>query len=109
MVSFAVDDKGNLQVGSEIQTISGIDSLIQDIKTRLRLVQGEFHFDTTKGLPYFELLQNNSKANFERAVITEILKDDRVKTAEIITNEPLKGKLNLEIEITTNENQTIRI
>lgn len=108
-VSFAVDDKGNLQIGSEIGLISGINSLIQDIKTRLRLVMGEFHFDITQGMPYFELLQNNNKASFERAVINEILKDDRVKTAKILTNEFQNGKLNLEVEILTNENQTIRI
>ena len=72
MVSFAVDDKGNLQIGSEIGLIGGINSLIQDIKTRLRLVQGEFHFDIAQGVPYFELLQNNNKASFERAIINEI-------------------------------------
>ena len=108
-VSFSVDDKGDLKVGSEIELLNGINSLIQDVKTRLRLVEGEFHFKISEGMPYFSLLKNNNKANFERRIITEILKDDRVKTAEIITNEFQKGKLSLEIEITTNENQTIRI
>lgn len=108
-VSFAVDDKGDLQIGTEIVTLDGINSLIQDIKTRLRLVAGEFHFDITEGVPYFELLQNNNKASFNQAVKMEILKDDRVKNAEIITNEFTDGKLSLEIEILTNENQIVRI
>lgn len=108
-VSFAVDDKGDLKVGSEIELLDGINSLIQDVKTRLRLVEGEYHFKISEGLPYFDMLKFSNKANFERQIINEILKDDRVKTAEIITDEFTKGKLSLEIEITTNENQTIRI
>ena len=108
-VSFAVDDKGDLKVGSEIELLDGINSLIQDVKTRLRLVEGEYHFRISEGLPYFDMLKFSNKANFERQIINEILKDDRVKTAEIITDEFTKGKLSLEIEITTNENQTIRI
>ena len=108
-VSFVVDDKGDLKVGSEIELLDGINSLIQDVKTRLRLVEGEYHFRISEGLPYFDMLKFSNKANFERQIINEILKDDRVKTAEIITDEFTKGKLSLEIEITTNENQTIRI
>lgn len=108
-VSFAIDDKGDLKVGSEIELLDGINSLIQDVKTRLRLVEGEYHFRISEGLPYFDMLKFSNKANFERQIINEILKDDRVKTAEIITDEFTKGKLSLEIEITTNENQTIRI
>lgn len=108
-VSFAVDDKGDLKVGSEIELLDGINSLIQDVKTRLRLVEGEYHFKISEGLPYFDMLKFSNKANFERQIINEILKDDRVKTAEIITDEFTKGKLSIEIEITTNENQTIRI
>ena len=108
-VSFAVDDKGNLIIGTEIQTLSGINSLIQDIKTRLRLVQGEFHFDINQGLPYFDMFRNLSKSGFERKIIDEILKDDRVLTATIDKSELLRGNLNLGIIITTKENQTIRI
>lgn len=108
-VSLKVDDKGNLQIGSEIQTINGIDSLIQDIRTRLRLVQGEYHFDTTQGLPYFDMFLFMTRASFEKRIIEEILKDDRVLNAEITGNEFVKGNLNLSIEITTKENQIIRI
>ena len=85
-VSFAIDDKGDLKVGSEIELLDGINSLIQDVKTRLRLVEGEYHFRISEGLPYFDMLKFSNKANFERQIINEILKDDRVKTAEIITD-----------------------
>lgn len=109
MVSFAIDDKGNLKVGSEITLLNDFDSLVQDIKTRLRLVQGEYHFDITKGLPYFEMFRFSTKATFERQIIDEILKDNRVLTAEIEANEFINGLLNLGIKITTKENKIIRI
>ena len=108
-VSFAVDDSGNLQGGTEFKTLNGIDSLVQDIKTRLRLVQGEYHFDILQGLPYFEMFRTTTKAGFERKIIDEILKDDRVLTAEIDKSEFLQGVLNLGIIIRTKENQVIRI
>ena len=108
-VSLKVDDNGNLQIGAQFQTVSGREALIQDIKTRLRLVQGEFHFDTDAGMPYFELLQNNNRRAFENEIISEVLKDSRVKNAKISNSELKNGNLKLEIEITTREGWVIQI
>lgn len=109
MRSLAVDDKGNLLIGSDFKLVDNINSLIQDIKTRLRLVEGEYHFDVEAGMPYFELLQNNNKKTFENEVLNEVLKDNRVKTAKITNSDLKNGKLTLNIEVLTNEGNLIII
>lgn len=108
-VSLKVDNSGNLQVGTEFKTVAGREALIQDIRTRLRLFQGEFHFDIDAGLPYIDMLHNNNRQTFENEIISEILKDSRVKTARINNSELINGKLNIEVEITTQEGYTLTI
>lgn len=46
---------GDLDItGGDISLLQGIDAVIQLLKTRLQTFLGEWEFDTTLGVPYFQ-------------------------------------------------------
>lgn len=108
MVSLAVDKKGNLIVGSEFELVKNDNSIVQDIRTRLKLVQSENPFNIDDGIPYFDMMMRNNKKSFENEIYTEIMKDERIKSASVEA-EFKDGVLNMEITIITYKNEQFTI
>jgi hypothetical protein len=58
----------------DLQIISGIPGVIQDIMTRLKMFQGEFFLDQTVGVPYFqEIFVKNPSANLIKAAFRDAI------------------------------------
>ena len=93
MTTLRLDENNNLIVGENFLTLSGIEALIQDVRTRLKMFLGEYPFDTSKGVDYVSLFQNNDKKEIENAILAEIKKDKRVSQAIIENLDFTNGKL----------------
>ncbi len=65
MSSYKIDtDTGDLvyENGDHVR-VSGIDEIEQKIRLKLGLVQGEWFFDRTKGVPYYSKIWIKTKAD----------------------------------------------
>lgn len=80
------------------------ESLAQDIKTRLGMLEGENPFNIDDGLPYIDLLQDMDKGVLVDTIISAVLEDERV--AEV-NDTLLDGVLTLKITPVDGEEVTI--
>lgn len=106
MTTLRLDENNNLVVGESFLTLSGIEALIQDVRTRLQMFLGEYPFDTSKGVDYISLFQNNNKKEIENAIIAEIKKDKRVSQVIIENLDFTNGKLTLNIKVINGEGES---
>lgn len=106
MTTLRLDENNNLVVGENFLTLSGIEALIQDVRTRLKMFLGEYPFDTSKGVDYVSLFQNNDKKEIQNAIIAEIKKDKRVSQAIIENLDFTNGKLTLNIKVINGEGES---
>lgn len=106
MTTLRLDENNNLVVGESLLTLSGIEALMQDIRTRLKMFLGEYPFDTSKGVDYVSLFQNNDKKEIQNAIIAEIKKDKRVSQAIIENLDFTNGKLTLNIKVINGEGES---
>lgn len=106
MTTLRLDENNNLIVGENFLTLSGIEALIQDVRTRLKMFLGEYPFDTSNGVDYVGLFQNNDKKEIENAIIAEIKKDKRVSQVIIENLDFTNGKLTLNIKVINGEGES---
>lgn len=106
MTTLRLDENNNLVVGESFLTLSGIEALIQDVRTRLQMFLGEYPFDTSKGVDYISLFQNNNKKEIENAIIAEIKKDKRVSQVIIENLDFTNGKITLNIKVINGEGES---
>lgn len=104
-----LDSHNNIIAGDSFLTLQGNEALRQDIRTRLGMFIGEYPFNTTQGVDYIELLQDNNKDNIKNAIIAEIKKDSRVAQVTIIKAELDRGALMLDIQITSTQGEIINV
>ena len=52
MSTLALDENGDLLPGAQL--LRGIAAVAQDVKQRLRLFRGDWEFDLSAGVPYYE-------------------------------------------------------
>lgn len=102
-VSLMVDSSNNLVFGENLFTIDGIDSVKQDIRTRLSMWQGEYPYNVEEGVPYLDILQSANKSLFDATLRQEVLKDDRIQNAEVSVSRVEKGTATIEISGITKE------
>lgn len=76
--TLALDSKNNLIVFGNFVTRSGIAAIVQDIKTLLLMWQKEYPFNLTKGLNYYELVNQNSNSLVKKEITRRILEDKRI-------------------------------
>lgn len=67
-------------VNGDLQLVSGAEELQQRLLTRLRWFHGEYPFDTSKGVRYFEdiLVKNPNIPNIETLLKTVVAETDGV-------------------------------
>ena len=106
MTTLRLDENNNLVVGENFLTLSGIEALIQDVRTRLQMFLGEYPFDTSKGVDYISLFQKNNKKEIENVIIAEIKKDKRVSQVIIENLDFTNGKLTLNIKVINGEGES---
>jgi hypothetical protein len=58
--NFALDEDGDLDIGTTIAFVSGQEAIQQSLLCRLRAFQGEWFLDETLGLPYFQEILGRS-------------------------------------------------
>ena len=106
MITLRLDENNNIIAGESFLTLSGIEALTQDVRTRLKMFLGEYPFDTSKGVDYIGLFQNNDKKEIQNAIIAEIKKDERVSQAIVEDLDFTNGKLTLNIKVINGEGES---
>ena len=109
MITIALDENNNIINASSWQTKSNLEALKQDIKNRLSLFNKEYPFDITKGIDYINLLSMNRQSDLKNAILQEILKDSRVKSAKIKQINHYNNQLVLNFEITSINNEVFNV
>jgi len=62
MLNLALDDNNNIYlVGGQLATVTNGDQVAQAVKCRLQTFKGTFFFNQDYGVPYLEILQDDSK------------------------------------------------
>lgn len=84
MKSLKLDSQNNLIYGTTFFTTEGNERILQDIKTRVGMLKGEYPYDKEKGFDYIGYMQNNS-IDLKRQIKQECRK--------------IAGVTNLELEI----------
>lgn len=109
MITLRLDSHNNIIAGDSFLTLQGNEALRQDVRTRLGMFLGEYPFNTTQGVDYIGLLQDNNRDNIKNAIISEIKKDPRVAQVNITKAETSGGTLELDIQITSTRGEIINV
>lgn len=109
MITIRLDSHNNIIAGDSFLILQDNEALRQDVRTRLGMFLGEYPFNTTQGVDYIGLLQDNNKDNIKNAIISEIKKDSRVAQVNITKAEITGGTLELDIQITSTRGEIINV
>lgn len=100
MTTLALDSKNNLIAFGSFVTRSGIDAIVQDIKTLLLMWQGEYPFNLTKGLNYYDIVNKNSISLVKKEITRRVMEDKRIINIQELdvdfSHSELKIKMTLE-------------
>lgn len=105
MITLALDDKNNLTWGFDLATSGGLDAIVQDTRTRLSMLSGEYPYNIDEGVDYYGLLSQNNRNALLRVIKDEILKDNRIHNVEIEFVRA-QGGAQIQITATTKDNDT---
>lgn len=82
MRDMELTETGNLVTGNfKSNEVSGIDELVQRLRTRLRVFFGEFYLDATKGIDYFGTIFKKGTTYTE---IANTIKREILNTQDIL-------------------------
>lgn len=57
MKDLQLDDQGDITIlAGDLEIVSGIDWIAQDIEQQMQFFSGEWFLDTTQGFPYFQFV-----------------------------------------------------
>lgn len=107
MITFAVDNNNNLLFKSDIIVKSGLDAIVQDVRTRLNMWKGEDIYNIENGIDYKNIIQSNNIQVIKNIIKDEILKDDRIEKIEFLEFNNDFNKLNIKLQIETTEGVAI--
>lgn len=107
MITFAVDNNNNLLFKSDIIVKSGLDAIVQDVRTRLNMWKGEDIYNLENGIDYKNIIQSNNIQVIKNIIKDEILKDDRIEKIEFLEFNNDFNKLNIKLQIETTEGVAI--
>lgn len=74
MKDFALTDEGDLEIGKDVEFVSGFDAVLQRLRIRFKTFLGEWFFDVRAGLPYLQsiLVRNPDLTEIENVFRAEI-------------------------------------
>ena len=104
--SFKLDKNNNIINNSNFILVSDKDALVQDIKNRLYMYQGEYPYDRNKGIDYISYMRENNEQGLLAAIQSRILEDSRVSN---VTFESAKESNNLKIVLTITGGEEVSI
>lgn len=99
MKTLALDEKNNLIFESDFQVKDGAEALTQDIKNLLMMFKGEYPFNTSKGISYYDLASLNNKQRIENAILERLKQDKRVKSITNLQIDFKNGEMRMSCEI----------
>lgn len=105
MITLALDDNNNLAWGFDLATSGGLDAIVQDTRTRLSMLSGEYPYNIDEGVDYYGILSQNNRNALLRVIKDEILKDNRIHNVEIEFVRAQSGA-QIQITATTKDNDT---
>lgn len=81
MIDLKIDDSGELVIeDNDLVFVSDLDQVMQHVKIRLRTFYGEWVFDTTRGIKYFEEIFVKQP---NKSVVDGLIKQAIIETAEV--------------------------
>lgn len=61
MRTFALDESGDIYIDKmQIAFVKDNDEIAQQVGSRLRTIQGEYWYDKTYGVPYWDVIENSN-------------------------------------------------
>lgn len=84
MKTLKLDSNNNIVFGTDFALLEGKEALAQDIRNLLLMWQGEFPFDTEKGIAYYDLLSRRDVGLIENTIRERISEDSRVNSVDSI-------------------------
>ena len=114
MRDLAIDSEGNVSLsGGDLWCRTSDDEIAQSCQIRLRTFLGEAFLDEDRGVDYFEkILLKNAKEPIIRRELQRVAEGTTgVVSSEILTFDrtTTPGELNLEMQITTENNVTLTV
>ena len=94
-----LDVKNNIVFSTDFKLVSGADALTQDIKNVLQVFKGEYVFDSSKGIDYYDLASKNNYANIQNAIINRVMSDGRVQGVKNVEFGVNKGIFEISLQI----------
>lgn len=107
MTTFALDNNNNLIFKSNITLKTGLEALTQDVKTMLGMWKGEDIYNIESGVDYEKIIKSNSINTIKNIIKSELKKDDRINKIEFLQFENIDSKLNIMLQLSTNEGVAI--
>lgn len=81
MLDLKLDTQGHLEINNyDLQLVSGVDQITQNLSIRLKFILGEWYLDVTQGIPYYEDILIKATNQYR---IESILKQEIVDTKNI--------------------------
>ncbi|TLD85815.1 hypothetical protein [Helicobacter sp. MIT 05-5294] len=103
MTTLALDSKNNLIAFGNFVTREGINAVVQDVKTLLLMWEKEYPFNLTKGLNYYDIVNQNSNSLVKREIARRILEDKRIINIQSLECSFERGVLNIKATLETTE------
>lgn len=101
MTSLKLDKDNNIVFQNNFLTISNQDAIIQDVRNLLLMFQGEYPFDLTMGIPWYQLATYNNSNIIKNIVKERILEDNRIKSVKHLNVFFENGKMQISAELIT--------
>lgn len=103
MTTLALDSKNNLIAFGSFVTRSGIDAIVQDIKTLLLMWQKEYPFNLTKGLNYYDIVNQNSVSLAKKEIARRVMEDKRIINIQELEVDFSHSELKIKMMLETTE------
>lgn len=103
MTTLALDSKNNLIAFGNFVTRSGVDAIVQDIKNLLLMWQGEYPFNLTKGLNYYDIVNQNSISLVKKEITRRVLEDKRIINIQELDVDFSHSELKIKMTLETTE------
>lgn len=104
MKTIALTDKSDIVIeNNTLKVVSGLDALIQRVENKLLLYRGEYHLDTSAGMPWMQdiLTKPDNLPALEGYIIDAVSEVDGVLSVSVsLVNEGRAVSVSMDVETT---------
>lgn len=104
--TLALTNDWDLYLGNDgnIATVTGQEQKSQDVATSVKIWQGEYVFDTTRGLPYNLVMANPvNRSLLQEYIGVEARRIDGVRGTTVVFNDFENRQLDFDVLVSTEE------